>query len=196
MFGQHRLGREEARTNQTFSTKNPPSLSAPISLALMDLIEHYDGVLTDIWPKDERGKSQTIYGMLTFIRPCVVPICYSYITANTTYSWIYWSTSLFEILVQILVFAFLSKSFASTTLARKAKKIWKTTGWKIQTEYNADEYSKIKREIWCFHHHDVHQFYYASFEFVWCIFLWHIVSGLISLFLRIRGKIYLNNNDS
>ncbi|KAF1975048.1 MFS multidrug transporter-like protein [Bimuria novae-zelandiae CBS 107.79] len=38
------------------------------------------GVLADTWRKEERGKGQTIYGMLTWISPCVAPICSAYIS--------------------------------------------------------------------------------------------------------------------
>ncbi|TQS33043.1 hypothetical protein Golomagni_06625, partial [Golovinomyces magnicellulatus] len=59
-----------------------------------------NGVLADCWRKEERGKGQAIYGMLTFIGPTVAPIVGAYISMNTTWHWIFWATSIFDVLVQ------------------------------------------------------------------------------------------------
>ncbi|KAF2681286.1 MFS multidrug transporter-like protein [Lentithecium fluviatile CBS 122367] len=112
-----------------------------------------NGVLADTWSKEERGKGQAIYGMLTFIGPCVAPICGAYISMNTTWRWIFWSTSIFDVLVQVLALLFLSETFAPTILARKAKKIridlrrHGVSGTTVRTEYEAgDRFSKILRK--------------------------------------------------
>lgn len=85
--------------------------------------------------------------MLTFIGPCVAPICGAYISSNTDWRWIFWSTSLFDVLVQLLALLFLSETFAPTILERKAKKIRKSTGRNVRTEFDTDErFSKILRK--------------------------------------------------
>ena len=91
--------------------------------------------------------------MLTFIGPCVAPICGAYITMHTTWRWIFWSTSIFDVLVQILALFFLSETFAPTILGRKAKKIQKVYkergihGIVVRTEFEAgDRFSKILRK--------------------------------------------------
>ena len=85
--------------------------------------------------------------MLTFIGPCVAPICGAYISANTTWRWIFWSTSLFDVLVQVLAFFFLGETFAPTILRRKAKKIRKSTGREARTKFDTDErFSRILRK--------------------------------------------------
>lgn len=85
--------------------------------------------------------------MLTFIGPCVAPICGAYISTYTTWRWIFWSTSIFDVLVQVLALFFLSETFAPTILARKAKKLQKKTGKSVKTEYDSDErMSKIIRK--------------------------------------------------
>ncbi|KAF2182885.1 MFS multidrug transporter-like protein [Zopfia rhizophila CBS 207.26] len=107
-----------------------------------------NGVLADTWRKEERGKGQAIYGMLTFIGPCVAPICGAYISQNTSWRWIFWSTSLFDVLVQVLALFFLSETFAPTILGRKAKMLRNQTGSKmIRSEYETNErFSKILRK--------------------------------------------------
>ncbi|KAF2267738.1 MFS multidrug transporter-like protein [Lojkania enalia] len=106
-----------------------------------------NGVLADTWSKEERGKGQAIYGMLTFIGPCVAPICGAYVSMNTTWRWIFWSTSIFDVLVQAMALFFLRETFAPTILARKAKKLQKQTGKNVRTEYDSNErFSKILRK--------------------------------------------------
>ncbi|KAJ4287707.1 hypothetical protein N0V90_012410 [Kalmusia sp. IMI 367209] len=112
-----------------------------------------NGVLADTWSKEERGKGQAIYGMLTFIGPCVAPICGAYISMNTSWRWIFWSTSIFDVFVQILAVFFLSETFAPAILAQKAKKIRKElqrhgiVGKVVRTEYETgDRFSKILRK--------------------------------------------------
>lgn len=85
--------------------------------------------------------------MLTFIGPCVAPICGAYISTNTTWRWIFWSTSIFDVVVQVLALFFLSETYAPTILARKAKKLRQRTGQNVRTEYDSDErFSKIIRK--------------------------------------------------
>jgi MFS family permease len=85
--------------------------------------------------------------MLTFIGPCVAPICGAYISTHTTWRWIFWSTSIFDVLVQVLALFFLSETFAPTILARKAKRLQKQTRRIVRTEYDSDErMSKIIRK--------------------------------------------------
>lgn len=92
--------------------------------------------------------------MLTFIGPCVAPICGAYISMNTSWRWIFWSTSIFDVLVQVLALFFLSETFAPTILARKAKKIRKELRRRgigydkvVRTEYETgDRFSKILKK--------------------------------------------------
>lgn len=93
-------------------------------------------MLADCWRKEERGKGQAIYGMLTFIGPVVAPIVGAYISMNTTWRWIFWSTSLFDVLVQVAAFFFLKETYAPRILANKAKRMHKETGKRYLTPYD------------------------------------------------------------
>jgi len=91
--------------------------------------------------------------MLTFIGPCVAPICGAYITTNTTWRWVFWVTSIFDVLVQVVSLFFLSETFAPTILAHKAKKIredYRRRGANdvtIRSEFETgDRFSKILRK--------------------------------------------------
>lgn len=93
-------------------------------------------MLADCWSKEERGKGQAIYGMLTFIGPTVAPIVGAYISMHTTWHWIFWATSIFDVVVQVAAFFFLKETYAPKILADKAKKLSKVTGEVYLTAYD------------------------------------------------------------
>lgn len=96
-----------------------------------------NGVLADTWRKEERGKGQAIYGFLTFISPAVAPICGAYISENADWRWIFYSTSIFDVVLQITAFFFLKETYAPRLLGNKAKRLRKQTGdASIRTEYD------------------------------------------------------------
>ncbi|KAJ6446648.1 multidrug resistance protein [Purpureocillium lavendulum] len=97
-----------------------------------------NGVLADCWSKEERGKGQTIYGMLTFLGPVVAPIAGAYTSLNASWRWIFWATSVFDVLVQVAAFFFLSETYAPRILSRKAKHARKQTGLMYKTQYDDD----------------------------------------------------------
>ncbi|KAH7392897.1 MFS multidrug transporter-like protein [Pyrenochaeta sp. MPI-SDFR-AT-0127] len=111
-----------------------------------------NGVLADTWSKEERGKGQAIYGMLTWIAPCVAPICGAYISTGANWRWIFFSTSIFTVFVQLTALFFLSETFAPAILAKKAKIIRKAMknlrpDIVVRTEYETgDRFSKILRK--------------------------------------------------
>ncbi|KAH7117551.1 MFS multidrug transporter-like protein [Dendryphion nanum] len=107
-----------------------------------------NGVLADIWSKDERGKGQTIYGMLAFIGPCVAPICGAYISQSTSWRWIFWSTSIFDAIVQILALFWLSETYEPVLLIRKVNGIKKEEpGRRVRTEFDSKQrLSKVLRK--------------------------------------------------
>ncbi|PVH99975.1 MFS multidrug transporter-like protein [Periconia macrospinosa] len=106
-----------------------------------------NGVLADTWPKEERGKGQAVYGLFTWLGPCIAPICGAYISSRTTWRWTFWSTSLVDVAVQILALVFLNETFAPIILGRKAKRLSKQLGHPFRTEYDSDErFTKILRK--------------------------------------------------
>ncbi|EMD59378.1 hypothetical protein GGP41_009245 [Bipolaris sorokiniana] len=81
------------------------------------------GVLADTWSKEERGKGQAIYGILTWLAPCIAPICGAYISTGASWRWIFFATSIFTVFVQLTALFFLAETFAPAILAKKAKAI-------------------------------------------------------------------------
>lgn len=90
--------------------------------------------------------------MLTWISPCVAPICGAYISQGVSWRWIFWATSIFTVLVQVTALFFLRETFAPAILAKKAKHIRKALesirkDVVVRTEYETgDRFSKILRK--------------------------------------------------
>lgn len=117
-----------------------------------DNVKIGNGVLADTWSKEERGKGQSLYGVLTWIAPCVAPICGAYISTAVNWRWIFFATSIFTVFVQITAFFFLSETFAPAILAKKAKIVRKAMkGIRpdivVRTEYETDDrFTEILRK--------------------------------------------------
>ncbi|XP_014558121.1 hypothetical protein COCVIDRAFT_95245 [Bipolaris victoriae FI3] len=108
------------------------------------------GVLADTWRKEERGKGQAIYGILTWLAPCIAPICGAYISTGASWRWIFYATSIFTVFVQLTALFFLAETFAPAILAKKAKAIRRNMADKgavVRTEFETgDRMSRILRK--------------------------------------------------
>lgn len=111
-----------------------------------------NGVLADTWRPEERGKGQAVYGILTWIAPCVAPIVGAYISQGVNWRWIFFSTSIFTVFVQVTALLFLDETFAPAILAKKAKIVRRALksirpDIVVRTEYETgDRLSKILRK--------------------------------------------------
>ncbi len=86
---------------------------------------------------------------MTFTGPAIAPIIGAVISTNTTWRWIFWSTSIFDVLVQLLALCFLSETYHPKILAKKAKAIREANPMKtVCTIYDepGKKYSKIVRK--------------------------------------------------
>ncbi|TCD61996.1 hypothetical protein EIP91_007636 [Steccherinum ochraceum] len=91
--------------------------SAPLSIG--------GGVIGDCWRTEERGKAIALYSLAPLLGPSLGPLIGAWITQRTTWRWIFWSTTLFDVLVQVLGLVFLQETYAPTILERKANQIRK-----------------------------------------------------------------------
>ncbi|CAN8105361.1 unnamed protein product [Discula destructiva] len=112
-----------------------------------------NGVLVDTWKKEERGKGQAIYGILTFISPTIAPIMGAYIVEadKISWGWIFWITSMFSSVVQITSWFFLKETYAPKILGDKAKHLRRVTqNPDLKTEYDDQSRSRagiIRRRL-------------------------------------------------
>ncbi|KAH9476320.1 Efflux pump vrtL [Psilocybe cubensis] len=89
--------------------------SAPLSIG--------GGVLGDIWHAEERGRAIAIYSLAPLLGPVIGPVCGGWIAERSTWRWVFWSTSIVDVLVQLSGLFFLRETFAPFILEQKAKAI-------------------------------------------------------------------------
>ncbi|OJJ42441.1 hypothetical protein ASPZODRAFT_76735 [Penicilliopsis zonata CBS 506.65] len=81
------------------------------------------GVLNDIWRPEQRGKSLGVYLLIPLLGAAIGPILGGVIVANTTWRWIFWSTSIFQALMMgVSVFSF-QETYAPEILRRRARRL-------------------------------------------------------------------------
>ncbi|KAF2432079.1 MFS general substrate transporter [Tothia fuscella] len=95
------------------------------------------GILGDCWSADQRGKAISIYSLAPLLGPAVGPIAGGFIALRTTWRWVFWSTTILTVFIQISGIFFLQETYAPTILGKKAAALRKETGnEKLHTEYD------------------------------------------------------------
>ncbi|KAH8096902.1 MFS polyamine transporter [Cristinia sonorae] len=89
--------------------------SAPLSIG--------GGLLGDLWRPEERGQALALYSLAPILGPSLGPLAGAWVTERTTWRWVFWSTTIFDALIQILGLFFLQETFAPVVLERKAVRI-------------------------------------------------------------------------
>lgn len=86
------------------------------------------GVLGDLFTPEQRGRAISIYSLAPLLGPAVGPIAGAFITANTSWRWIFYATTIADFLIQLSGIFFLQETFAPVLLHRKKKALIKETG--------------------------------------------------------------------
>ncbi|TQN73296.1 Efflux pump vrtL [Colletotrichum shisoi] len=86
------------------------------------------GVLGDLFEAEQRGKAISIYSLMPLLGPAIGPIAGGFITQNTTWRWIFYSTTILTAVIQFIGFFVLQETFAPVLLARRKKRLIKETG--------------------------------------------------------------------
>ncbi|KAF4605923.1 hypothetical protein EYR40_004715 [Pleurotus pulmonarius] len=89
--------------------------SAPLSIG--------GGVISDTWGTHERGKAIAIYSLAPLLGPVIGPVAGAWIAEKSTWRWVFWSTSIVCVAIQISGLFFLRETFAPILLEQKAKEI-------------------------------------------------------------------------
>ncbi|KAJ7364851.1 MFS polyamine transporter [Mycena albidolilacea] len=84
------------------------------------------GVLGDIWDAEERGQALAIYSLAPLLGPVVGPMCGAFIAEKSTWRWVFWSTSIVDVGIQILGILYLRESYAPFLLEQKTNQIRKS----------------------------------------------------------------------
>ncbi|KAI0059359.1 MFS polyamine transporter [Artomyces pyxidatus] len=80
-------------------------------------------VIGDLFSPDQRGQAIAIYSLAPNLGPVIGPIAGAWVAQNTTWRWVFWSTTIADAIVQILGTVFLKETYAPTLLERKAERI-------------------------------------------------------------------------
>ncbi|KXH49664.1 major facilitator superfamily transporter [Colletotrichum nymphaeae SA-01] len=86
------------------------------------------GVLGDLFEAEQRGKAISIYSLMPLLGPAIGPIAGGFITQNTTWRWIFYSTTILTAVIQSIGFFVLQETFAPVLLTRRKKRLIKETG--------------------------------------------------------------------
>src|SRR5689334_24652088 len=96
------------------------------------------GVLSDCFYPEQRGRAIAIYSLAPLLGPAVGPIAGGFIAQNTTWRWCFWSTTIFTGVVQCFGFFFLQETYAPELLGRKRDRLRKETGnQELHTEFDS-----------------------------------------------------------
>ncbi|KAH6723176.1 MFS multidrug transporter-like protein [Leptodontidium sp. MPI-SDFR-AT-0119] len=86
------------------------------------------GLLSDLFTAEERGKAISIYSLAPLLGPAVGPIAGGFIAENTTWRWVFYSTTIADAIIQFAGLFFLQETYAPVLLHRKKKQMIKDTG--------------------------------------------------------------------
>ncbi|KAF3012528.1 hypothetical protein E8E15_002967 [Penicillium rubens] len=86
------------------------------------------GVLSDCFRAEERGKGVAIYSLAPLLGPALGPIAGGFIAENTTWRWVFYSTSITDGLIQVMGLFFLRESYGPKILLDRAVRLRKETG--------------------------------------------------------------------
>jgi multidrug resistance protein len=107
------------------------AFSAPMTLV--------GGTLADLWRTEERGVPMAAFSAAPFIGPAVGPLVGGFLSDNLGWRWLYWIQVILSGAVWFFITFTVPETYAPTLLARRAKKLRKSTGDdKYVTEQDLD----------------------------------------------------------
>ncbi|KAJ6621329.1 MFS polyamine transporter [Mycena sp. CBHHK59/15] len=106
--------------------------SAPLSVG--------GGVLSDVWRTEQRGRASAIYSLAPLLGSVGGPIAGAWIAQNSTWRWVFWSTSIADAVVGVIGLFFFQETYAPVLLEKKAKVIRQGLdvehgSWTVQTVF-------------------------------------------------------------
>lgn len=86
------------------------------------------GVLGDIWRPEERGKGLRMYLTISILGSAVGPIVGGFMAGRASWRWMFYSTSIFQVLMTLATWTTVRESFAPVILRQRAEQLRRTTG--------------------------------------------------------------------
>ncbi|ROW15985.1 hypothetical protein VPNG_02627 [Cytospora leucostoma] len=94
--------------------------SAPLALG--------GGAISDMWAAEQRGKAMGLYTLGPILGPVIGPIAGGFVSEYSTWRWVFWSTSIAAVAVQVVGFLWLEETHPATLLKWKCERLIKETG--------------------------------------------------------------------
>ncbi|OLN95779.1 putative transporter C1529.01-like protein 1 [Colletotrichum chlorophyti] len=95
------------------------------------------GVLGDLFEAEERGRAISLYSLMPLLGPAIGPIAGGFVAQNTTWRWIFYSTTILTAVIQAIGVFVLQETFAPVLLSRRKKRLIKETGnTALHTEFD------------------------------------------------------------
>jgi multidrug resistance protein len=79
------------------------------------------GVLADMWPAEQRGRSLSIYLLVPLTGAAVGPIVGGFIVEYSTWRWMFWATTIFQTVAEIATLPVVRETYAPVLLRRRAR---------------------------------------------------------------------------
>ncbi|KAH8678313.1 MFS transporter [Xylariales sp. PMI_506] len=85
------------------------------------------GVLGDVWPPEQRGRSLSLYMLIPLTGSAVGPIVGAFIVEYSTWRWMFWATSILQGILELCSLPIVYESYAPLLLRRRAQKLRRET---------------------------------------------------------------------
>ncbi|KAI0019470.1 MFS multidrug transporter-like protein [Xylariomycetidae sp. FL0641] len=85
------------------------------------------GVLGDVWQPEQRGRSLSWYLFVPLTGSALGPILGGFIVEYTTWRWMFWSTAIFQVVLELASFPLVDETYGPLLLRRRAAKLREET---------------------------------------------------------------------
>lgn len=97
------------------------------------------GVLADLFTAEQRGRAMSIYSLMPLLGPAIGPIAGAFVTARTTWRWVFFATTIADAVIQLAGLFFLKETYAPVLLRRRRARLARETGnAALHTAYDSD----------------------------------------------------------
>ncbi|BGP07027.1 hypothetical protein JCM10049v2_002857 [Rhodotorula toruloides] len=158
------------------------------------------GVLSDLWRPEERGKGAALYSLGPLLGPALGPVIGGWIVQCLPYDgykWIFWSTTIFSGLIQLLGLIGLRETYSPILLRKKAAALKKSMGLprdsdRVQTSYEAKAGGRRKTPREVVLHGMLRPFALLAYEPILQLFALYlaVIYGCIYLLLTTMSQLY------
>jgi multidrug resistance protein len=108
------------------------------------------GVLADCYQSENLGTAAAIYSALPILAPVIGPIIGGFLAQHTTWRWIFYAVSSWDVVVQIITFFLMPESYAPLILQRKLQSLQRdgdTRGLYVTHQINHPLRDTLRRSV-------------------------------------------------